>query len=61
MGVVTTLDQRSGNFIAKVVYDDGFGRAVTLKKSISSIKEDAVTDVIYASGLLFLLSAHSVK
>jgi hypothetical protein len=41
MGVVTTLDQRSGNFIAKVVYDDGFGRAVTLKKSISSIKEDA--------------------
>jgi hypothetical protein len=40
-GVVTTLDQRSGNFIAKVVYDDGFGRDVTLKKSISSIKEDA--------------------
>lgn len=49
------LPNDQARYIAEVVYDDGFGAVNVLKRSISSVLGEAIEDVIYSSGLLFLL------
>jgi hypothetical protein len=41
-------------YVAEVVYDDGWGMSHVLKRSISSVLEEAIEDVIAVSGMGFL-------
>ena len=55
------LPNEHARYIAEVVYDDGFGTVNVLKRSISSNLDEAVKDVIFSSGLLFLFFASKVS